>query len=135
MYRIMYLSTATVKFSDEELEELLKVARRNNLKCGVTGLLIIKGRSFLQCLEGKKENVLSIFEKIKDDKRHDSIIRVIEENVEKRYFPSWSMGYKNINHLDSIQSEKLINFSDEKGIKELKSDEIFEFFKEFIELQ
>ncbi len=135
MYRIMYLSTATVKFSDEELEELLKVARRNNLKCGVTGLLIIKGRSFLQCLEGKKENVLSIFEKIKDDKRHDSIIRVIEENVEKRYFPSWSMGYKNINHLDSIQSEKLINFSDEKGIKELKSDEIFEFFKEFIEVQ
>ncbi len=135
MYRIMYLSTATVKFSDEELEELLKVARRNNLKCGVTGLLIIKGRSFLQCLEGKKENVLSIFEKIKDDKRHDFIIRVIEENVEKRYFPSWSMGYKNINHLDSIQSEKLINFSDEKGIKELKSDEIFEFFKEFIEVQ
>lgn len=134
MYRIMYLSTATVKFSDQELEELLEKARKNNLERGVTGLLVIKGRSFLQCLEGKEENVTYIFDKISQDTRHDSIVKVIEDFEEDRYFPTWSMGYKNINHLDSVQSEKLINFSDEEGIKKLSTDEISEFFKEFIEV-
>ena len=44
MYRIMYLSRAVVKFSNEELEELLLKARQNNSKRNVTGLLILKGR-------------------------------------------------------------------------------------------
>lgn len=134
MYRIMYLSTATIKFTDQELEELLEKARKNNLERGVTGLLVIKGRSFLQCLEGKEENVTYIFNKINQDTRHDSLVKVIEDFEGSRYFPNWSMGYKNINHLDYIQSKKLIDFSDEEGIKKLNSNEITEFFKEFIEV-
>jgi len=110
MYRIMYLSNAVVKFGDEELEELLEIARKNNGSKEVTGLLIMKGRTFLQCLEGKRENVIEIFEKIKKDERHDSIVELIEEDDGHRYFPNWSMGYKNINHLDAVASKKLIDF-------------------------
>lgn len=135
MYRIMYLSTALVKFSDNELEELLVVARKNNSSKNVTGLLILKGRTFLQCLEGNKEDVLEIFEKIKKDERHDSIIELIEENEEKRYFPNWYMGYKNINHLNAVQSQKLIDFSEKKNINKFSNDDISEVFKEFIEAE
>jgi len=134
MYRLMYLSTSTVKFTDEDYEVLLDVARKNNQEKGVTGLLIIKGRSFLQCLEGNKEDVLYIYEKIEQDDRHKDIIKVVEEEDEKRYFPNWSMGYKNFGHLDVVNSEKLINFSKIENIRNLSSDLISDVFKEFIEL-
>lgn len=134
MYRIMYLSTATVPFSDNELEELLEIARKNNSEKEVTGLLIIKGRTFLQCLEGKKENVLEIFEKIKKDERHDSIIELIEEDEGSRYFPDWSMGYKNINHLDDVKSQKLTDYANPNNAHKFSSNDISEIFKEFVEI-
>ena len=133
MYRIMYLSTAVVKFTDEDLEVLLEVARKNNQPKNVTGLLILKGRSFLQCLEGAKEDVQFIYEKILKDERHDSIIKVVEEEDEQRYFPNWSMGYKNFNHMDAVSSPKLIDFSQANHIDNLSSDFISEVFREFIE--
>ena len=134
MYRLMYLSTATVKFTDEEYEALLDVARKNNQEKNVTGLLIIKGRSFLQCLEGNKEDVIFIYEKIKDDDRHTDIIQVVEEEDDQRYFPNWSMGYKNFTHMDVVNSPKLTNFSQSENITKLSSDFISEVFKEFIEV-
>jgi len=133
MYRVMYLSTATVIFTDEELEILLEKARKNNREQNVTGLLIIKGRTFLQCLEGEKEKVEAIFKLIKKDKRHDSIIELIEENSDSRYFPDWSMGYKNINHLEDVKSQKLINYSDPSNSQKFSNDDISDIFKEFIE--
>ena len=133
MYRLVYLSTATVRFSDEELEKLLIIARENNDPLNVTGLLILKGRSFLQCLEGPKESVLQIFSKIEKDERHNAIVKVIEEEDNERYFPNWSMGYKNFNHMDAVSSQKLIDFSKADHIENLSSDFISEIFKEFIE--
>jgi len=127
------MSNATVRFTDEELEELLTIARQNNSKKNVTGLLIMKGRTFLQCLEGNKTDVDEIFEKIKKDERHDSIVELIEEDDGKRYFPNWWMGYKNINHLNEVNSKRLIDFSEEKNINKFSSDDISEIFKEFVE--
>jgi len=134
MYRLMYLSTATVKFTDEEIEKLLEIAQKNNKEKDVTGLLIIKGRSFLQCLEGSKENVLFIYNKIAQDKRHTDIIQVFEDQDDDRYFPTWSMGFKNISHLDTINSKKLINFSEIENKNNFSSDMIGEVFKEFAEV-
>lgn len=134
MYRIIYLSTSTIKFTDKELEELLDLARKNNQEKNVTGLLMLKGRSFLQCLEGTKEDVLSIYEKIEEDERHENIIQVIEEEDDKRYFPNWSMGYKNFTHLDNINSKKLKDFSKIEHLDSLSSNFIHDVFKEFIEV-
>lgn len=135
MYRLMYISNATVRFTNEELEELLTLARKNNSKKNVTGLLILKGRTFLQCLEGPKQEVIELFEKIQKDSRHDSLVELIDEDIESRYFPNWSMGYKNINHIDSISSEKLTNFSLKENISSFDINEISEIFKDFIEVE
>jgi len=134
MYRLMYLSTATVKFTDDELEALLATAQVNNQKKDVTGLLIIKGRSFLQCLEGTKEDVMFIYDKIAQDSRHDNIIQVFEDQDDERYFPNWSMGFKNFNHMDAVTSKKMIDFSKIENIENFSSDMISEVFKEFVEV-
>jgi len=132
MYRILYTSSATKIFEDKELEEILEKSRINNQKKEVTGLLIVKGRTFLQCLEGEKDDVLSIYEKISNDERHTNIIDLSEEDIDERLFPKWSMGYRNVKHLSDFKSEKLKSFNTTEEFEESK-DDILDIFKEFIE--
>jgi len=132
MYRILYTSSSTKNFEDNELEEILEKSRINNQKKDVTGLLIVKGRTFLQCLEGEKDNVLSIYEKISNDERHTNIIDLYEEDIDERLFPKWSMGYKNVKYLSDFKSEKLKSFNSTEEFEKSK-DDILEIFKEFIE--
>lgn len=132
MFRLMYMSTAVYDFSNQELEELLEKSRKNNKEKNVSGLLIVKGRTFIQCLEGGKESVLSIYEKIEKDERHRDLIELIEENATERYFPNWDMGYKNIKNLTNIESDKLKNF-DFENLDSFPKEDIPQLFKRFIE--
>lgn len=131
MYRIMYMSYATSELTNNELEIILEKSRINNHKKNVTGILIVKGSLFLQCLEGNKEDVLSIYDKILADSRHENIIDLVEEDTNTRLFPDWSMGYKNLKNLDVIKSQKLKDFSN-KDEHDFKKDDISEVIKEFV---
>lgn len=132
MIRIMYTSAATKNIEESELLEILEKARVNNSQKNITGLLIVKGRTFLQCLEGEKEDVLNIYEKISNDERHTNIIDLLDEDISKRLFPDWSMGYKNVKHLTNFNSDKLKNFENIEEF-EASKDDVLEIFKEFIE--
>ena len=109
MYRIIYLSSATKLLSDDELNYLLKSSKIRNKKYNITGLLLYIDGDFLQVIEGDKQDVLNLFELIKKDKRNRSIICVFNENVEKRQFPDWLMGfsqltYHNLQKMDSFEN-------------------------------
>lgn len=132
MYRLMYMSTAVKDFTDNELEELLEKSRENNSKKKVSGLLIIKGRTFIQCLEGDEKEVLNIYSKIEKDERHKDLIELIEEDAEERYFPDWDMGYKNIRNLTNIESDKLKDL-DLEDFSKFPKEDIPQLFKKFIE--
>ena len=132
MYRLMYMSTAVKDFTDNELEELLEKSRENNSKKKVSGLLIIKGRTFIQCLEGDEKEVLDIYSKIEKDERHKDLIELIEEDAEERYFPDWDMGYKNIRNLTNIESDKLKDL-DLEDFSKFPKEDIPQLFKKFIE--
>ncbi|MCC9136465.1 BLUF domain-containing protein [Pontibacter silvestris] len=43
MYHIMYVSTATVPVSDEELRAMVTQYRNNNKRDGITGILLYSG--------------------------------------------------------------------------------------------
>lgn len=93
MHRIIYLSSGIKIFSDEEINDLLKVSRNNNQKNGITGLLLYSDGNFMQILEGEKEAVEITYKKIVNDNRHRNIIVVANESVKKRNFSEWKMGY------------------------------------------
>ena len=132
MIRVMYTSAATKNIDETELLEILEKSRVNNSKKNVTGLLIVKGRTFLQCLEGEQDDVMSIYEKISNDERHTNIIDLLEEDISERLFPNWSMGYKNVKHLTDYNSDKLRSFETAEEFASSK-DDVLEIFKEFIE--
>ncbi len=103
MYYMIYVSQAKKPMATEELEQLLQKSRKWNSLRSLTGLLICrysdeaKSSHFIQMLEGDKTEVRALFDKIKSDKRHHTIIVLGEGNVEHRMFSDWAMGFKNIN--------------------------------------
>ena len=93
-YQIVYYSTATRDFTEQDLIELLKVANQYNNQCGITGCLVYAGGKFIQLLEGERQAVLELFEKIKRDPRHINVTTTIEMAVNQKLFPDWGMAFK-----------------------------------------
>jgi hypothetical protein len=108
MHRIIYLSSGIKIFSDEEINDLLKVSRNNNEKNGITGLLLYSDGNFIQILEGEKEAVVNTYKKIVNDVRHRNIILVISEPIKKRNFKDWKMGFSIVDN-DFLEKHPEIN--------------------------
>lgn len=108
---MVYASRATVPFSDDMLRELLNVARERNTAVNVTGALYYTERSFFQVLEGPREAVLEIFERIGRDKRHDNVALLRRREVTTRSFEHWAMGFTSDVHRADELASRLEGFS------------------------
>jgi len=96
LIQLIYCSVANHMFSNEELDGLLRIARKNNAKEDITGMLLYSEGSFFQVLEGEEEKIKHLFKTINKDKRHHSITIVIQESIAERSFADWTMGYVDI---------------------------------------
>ena len=94
MIHLCYVSTAKYLMTQEDLLELLDAARQNNSELGITGMLLYKGMSFLQVLEGETTVVHTLYEKISQDKRYERVKTLFDEPIDKRDFPDWTMGFE-----------------------------------------
>lgn len=92
MIRLLYISTAREPVTPEMLADVLRASRRNNAKVGVSGLLIVGGRRFLQALEGPEDAVMATYERIARDPRHFAVVQLARETITERQFPDWAMG-------------------------------------------
>ena len=90
MRRIVYISTAT-GLAPAEVERLVESAQRNNAERGISGFLIYNGRNFLQLVEGEQAALMSLMAKLARDPRHSGMLVLIDEPIEARSCPSWSM--------------------------------------------
>ncbi len=113
MYRIIYFSAAIETTKEEELNAILLKSRTYNLANDITGILLHIDGDFLQILEGEKENVKYLFEKIKKDKRHRGVLTVIESEINQRQFPDWSMGFKYTGYVEINKIKSLSGFNRE----------------------
>lgn len=100
VYQLVYLSFLNPEFGTEVIDEILAKSRVNNPKIDVTGVLLYKGGIFLQVLEGPKENVITLYERIKKDQRHKEVKNLIELDNQARMFGDWSMAYEAVEKLD-----------------------------------
>lgn len=92
MHRVVYLSRATVKMSDDDLTQLIEKAQERNSAAGLTGVVVHMQGRFLQVLEGRETAVHACFEHIRCDRRHTDI-RVIQFGpVKSRAFRDWKIG-------------------------------------------
>lgn len=93
MHQLIYMSTATHPMTDNELQALLKQARLNNARYGITGLLLYHESRFMQLLEGPADAVRQVYSYIEQDERHTDTIKLADKEVAGRSFPNWSMAF------------------------------------------
>lgn len=89
----VYASAAIRDFTAAELKDLLHVARENNARLGLTGMLLYAEGSFFQVLEGPAQVVEELYASIERDPRHEQITMIIKEPIPKRSFDAWTMGF------------------------------------------
>ncbi len=92
-YRLIYSSAATAEMGLSELETMLAQSRARNTLRDVTGVLVYVDGVFLQILEGERDAVGALMEKISRDPRHRDLKVFHEEEIEKRTFGSWRMAF------------------------------------------
>jgi len=112
MYLLVYVSSASNLFSDEELVDLLKKARENNHRLDVTGMLLYKDGNFMQLLEGPKETVLALVAKIKLDPRHRGFMALLQQEQPGREFSDWEMGFQKLDARTALEVPGYSDFLD-----------------------
>ncbi|MFD2065354.1 BLUF domain-containing protein [Pontibacter silvestris] len=93
MYHIMYVSKATVPLDENKLKSMLSYYRKNTSYYNITGLLLYGKERYIQEIEGEKENVHKLFDKITKDYHHQNIIKLADGEIKDRLFSEWYMGF------------------------------------------
>jgi hypothetical protein len=104
-----YVSGAAVPFNQMMLLDLLEQASKRNAAAGITGMLLYKDSQFMQVLEGSETAVKATFNRISHDQRHHGIIVLLKEAAAERFFPDWSMAFRD---LDLPEHRKVPGYSE-----------------------
>ncbi|MBL8889016.1 MAG: BLUF domain-containing protein [Planctomycetaceae bacterium] len=96
LVRVIYVSGATVPFSEDDFSELMSGAREKNARLGISGILLFREGSFLQVLEGPSVAVDWLFETIQRDPRHSRLLVVQRSEIQQREFADQPMAFLSI---------------------------------------
>lgn len=96
LVRCLYASRAAQPLTAPVLDEILEQSRRNNPDLGVTGLLCVAENTFIQVLEGGRDQVCDLYNAIVRDSRHEQVRLLVYEEIAQRAFASWTMGQVNV---------------------------------------
>lgn len=95
LIELVYNSVAVPKaFPEVELQKILAGARKHNAELGITGVLLYHGGEFVQLLEGPRAAVEHVYrDVILRDRRHAAVNLDWEQEITRRGFAEWSMGF------------------------------------------
>jgi len=108
MKRIRYISEFVHPMTSEQLDELTRVSARNNMRDGITGMLVASGNLFFQLIEGPDEAIDALFAKIARDERHTNVMALGTESGDlKRLCPNWGMNRADLDSDDDVRLEPI----------------------------
>jgi hypothetical protein len=87
--RLIYNSKCTC--SDDQIAEVLRIARDFNARNDVTGALYLTGDVFFQYLEREELTLSALYSRIQSDARHTDCRLLDTRLVMLRIFRGWSM--------------------------------------------
>jgi hypothetical protein len=99
LIRLVYASRSTFESSakqqglDPGVARILAKSRKNNAQLQIVGGLLFGEGFFLQCIEGEADAVHTLYDKIKDDRRHRDVTVLSKVSISGRSFGAWSMKY------------------------------------------
>lgn len=88
---LIYRSQLNSSCDSAQLGALVERARFRNAGLNITGILLSNGHEILQILEGSEESVVTLFHKIRDDKRHYGVVELMRDYGPRRRFENAGM--------------------------------------------
>ncbi len=113
LVRLLYASLATENIDEQVLNAILEKSRSYNPSNGITGILCYSGKFFLQVLEGNRQEVSRLYNKIVSDPRHEKVEILLFEDINERRFSNWTMGQVN---LAKVNPSTLLKYSAKPAI-------------------
>jgi hypothetical protein len=109
LVRLLYASRAAEAVTPDLVDAILQSSRKHNPELGITGVLCYGGDVYMQVLEGGREAVNELYNKIVRDERHRDIALLHYQEVAERKFAGWTMGQVN---LGKVNPSLLLKYSD-----------------------
>lgn len=98
--------------TQDEIDGILRQARRRNAETGVTGLLLYLEGNFLQLLEGEDPALNDTYERIKADVRHRNLIKMVDGVISERSFGAQPMAFRAITLAELDENPDLFVYKD-----------------------
>ena len=92
--RLTIMAYISQRMTDDPavVDEIFERSRINNAEAGITGLLFVDDRSFLQVLEGEARSLGPTVLRIAADHRHSQMRFLLAHTTELRLFSQWGLG-------------------------------------------
>ena len=115
---LAYVSVRKKNCTEEEIEKILASCQVNNGPLDITGVLLYSENKFIQYVEGESTALMTLYDKIKKDHRHEKAVMISYGPIQTRLFPSWQMGSRKIPSED-IRFETDISAGDKELFKKI----------------
>lgn len=114
--QLVYVSSRKSNCTEAEIAKILSACEKNNPHVDATGVLLYSKDKFIQYLEGDSRQLLNLFEKIKQDTRHEKVMMISYGPIKEKAFPSWHMATKTVSASEvdfrtdiSVDDKKVFN--------------------------
>lgn len=91
LVRLFYVSEIVAPISAVDVQVILGASQIRNRRLDVTGVIAQSDGHFAQVLEGRREAVDEVMQRILRDPRHAAISVLLEEPIMRRLFEHWAM--------------------------------------------
>lgn len=91
--QLIYASEASAPMLSDDIEGILKDARKKNSSLDLTGILMFDRQFFLQLIEGDPQQLSDLYARLAMDRRHKRLKILQFDAIEQRTFSDWSMGF------------------------------------------
>lgn len=121
LHQTVYCSLASEGVDDQTVARIVEQAHEANPGLGITGMLVFGGGVFFQWIEGPRDHVLPLMDRIRADPRHHQVVTLSEsEEVRERLFPDWDMELVTSAEIRDVLLDALASAQDEKNIRALR---------------
>ena len=107
-YEMLYVSTMTPTAPVSMVSKIAMQARVSNAVQRITGMLIFDGLRFCQYVEGSKNDVIALFERICADSRHAAITLIHQGPLQERRFNKFSLAFANGDDYEALSRLELL---------------------------
>ena len=129
LHRLLYYSAFSPRFpravddQDVEVGDIIRASIRNNRQVAITGLLLVHQKWFVQALEGPAEAVMTTYNRILSDPRHQDAAVIVAGPAPGRQFSNWNMCARRLSTADDaiVQTLELKGAFDPRKLTPVKA--------------